>query len=130
MSQQNSDIKAWELTGLAAAIVIILSLPIYYSAVVKNMGDLVISSVPATFAGSAKCRDCHKKEYDSWQGSHHDLAMDVANETTVLGDFNDTEFTLHGVTSRFYKKDGRYFFKTNGPAGEMGEFEITHTYGW
>ena len=130
MNQRNSDIKAWELTGLIAAIVIILSLPIYYSAVVKNMSDAVISSAPATFAGSAKCRDCHKKEYDSWQGSHHDLAMEVASETTVLGDFNDAEFTLHGITSRFYKKDGRYFVYTNGPAGKMGEFEVTHTFGW
>jgi len=130
VSNQNSDIKAWELTGLIAAVVIILSLPIYYFTVVKNMGEAVMSSVPATFIGSAKCRDCHKKEYDSWQGSHHDLAMDVANEATVLGDFDDAEFTLHGVVSRFYKKDGSYFVYTNGPAGEMGEFEITHTFGW
>jgi len=47
-----------------------------------------------------------------------------------LGDFNDAEFTLHGVTSRFYAKDDKYFVHTNGPGGEMGDFEITHTFGW
>ncbi|MFC1688926.1 tetratricopeptide repeat protein [Pseudomonadota bacterium] len=56
--------------------------------------------------------------------------MDVANEETVLGDFNDVEFTLHGITSRFYKKDGKFFVHTNGAGGEMGDFEITHTFGW
>ena len=35
--------------------------------------------------------------------------------TTVLGDFNDVEFSLHGITSRFYKKDGKFFVHTNGP---------------
>jgi tetratricopeptide (TPR) repeat protein len=58
------------------------------------------------------------------------MAMDTTSEATVLGDFNDTEFTLHGTTSRFYKKDGKYFVYTNGPGGKMGEFEITHTFGW
>jgi tetratricopeptide (TPR) repeat protein len=56
--------------------------------------------------------------------------MDVANENTVLGDFDDAEFTHLGVSSRFYRRDGRYFVYTNGPGGEMGEFEITHTFGW
>ncbi len=107
-----------------------VSLPVYYFAVVKNGNDVVIATPASTFVGSVECRDCHNREYDSWEGSHHDLAMDVANETSVLGDFNDAEFTLHGVTSRFYKKDGKYFVFTNGPGGEMGEFEITHTFGW
>jgi tetratricopeptide (TPR) repeat protein len=56
--------------------------------------------------------------------------MDVANETTVLGDFDNAEIEVHGVTSRFYKKDGKFLVHTNGVGGEMGEFEITHTFGW
>ena len=51
--------------------------------------------------GSAACRDCHNIEYDAWEGSHHDLAMDIASDATVLGDFNNAEFTIHGITSRF-----------------------------
>ena len=127
---KSENLKTWELTGLLVAIIIIVSLPLYYFTVVKNRSDVVIDQTPATFVGSVKCRDCHKAEYDKWQGSHHDMAMDVANENSVLGDFNDAEFTLHGITSRFYKKDSRYFVHTNGPGGKMGEFEITHTFGW
>jgi tetratricopeptide (TPR) repeat protein len=130
MSRPNDKTAAWELTGLIAAMVIVVSLPVYYFSFVKNRGDDLIPSPEPTFVGSVECRDCHNREFDSWEGSHHDLAMDVAKEATVLGDFNDAEFTLHGITSRFYKKDGKYFVHTNGPGGEMGDFEITHTFGW
>ncbi|MCJ7815884.1 MAG: hypothetical protein MUP31_07520, partial [Xanthomonadales bacterium] len=130
MNRPAKTTKTWEIVGLITAIVIVMLLPIYYVLFVKNSSDLVDSNVIYQFVGSTQCRDCHNPEYDRWQGSHHDLAMDVANENTVLGDFNNAEFTLHGITSRFYKKDEKYFVNTNGPNGEMGEFEITHTFGW
>ena len=130
MSQKKSDIKPWELTGLLAAMIIVVSLPLYYFIVEKNKAATSVIETEAAFAGSAKCKDCHKAEYDKWKGSHHDHAMGVANEITVLGDFDNAEFTLHGITSRFYKKDGRFFVHTNGKNGEMGDFEITHTFGW
>jgi tetratricopeptide (TPR) repeat protein len=56
--------------------------------------------------------------------------MAVAADSTVLGDFSDAEFTHHDQTSRFYRRDGRYFVWTEGPGGEPGEFEITHTFGY
>jgi len=130
MSKASKTTTNWELIGLMAALVIVVSLPVYYFSVVRNSEAPVYTEAEAGFVGSVECQDCHKVEYDKWQGSHHDLAMDVANENSVLGDFNDTEFTIHGITSRFYTKDGKYFVYTNGPGGEMGEFEITHTFGW
>jgi len=130
VSRTNNEIRAWELTGLIAAIIIIVSIPVYYFTDAKKLAPVDLAGPAATFVGSVKCRDCHKMEYDSWQGSHHDMAMAVADETTVQGDFNNTEFTFHGITSLFYKKDGRFFVFTNGPGGEMGDFEITHTFGW
>jgi tetratricopeptide (TPR) repeat protein len=130
MKDATSDIKIWEAIGLIAAIVIVLSLPIYYFTVAKDKGQAVDPLAEATFVGSIKCKDCHKKEYDSWQNSHHDHAMDEANDITVLGDFNEAEFTIHGVTSRFYRKDDGFFVYTQGPDGEMGEYEIAYTFGW
>ncbi len=123
--------KTWKITGLVATIIIILSVPLY---LLKNSGQSPVSTESSknrnSFTGSLKCCDCHKNEYDNWQGSHHDHAMDTVNEETVLGDFNNTEFTSHGVTSKFYKKDNKYLVYTQGPDGKMGEFEITHTFGW
>ena len=130
MSRPTDKTATWEWVGIAAAMFIVLSLPVYYFSEVKNKSDVVVAEPVHTFVGSENCRDCHNQEYDRWEGSHHDLAMDVANETTVLGDFDDAEFTLHGVTSRFFKKDDKFFVHTNGPGGEMGDFEITHTFGW
>jgi tetratricopeptide (TPR) repeat protein len=56
--------------------------------------------------------------------------MDVASEATVRGDFDNVEVEFHGVASRFYRKDNKFFVYTQGPDGQMGEFEITHTFGW
>ena len=107
---------------------IVLSVPVY---IFKHKHDLRSTAQlpPATFVGGQKCAECHKSEYDKWQGSHHDLAMDEANEATVLGNFNDAEFEYFGVTSRFYRKDSRFFVNTQGPGGTMGDFEVKYTFG-
>ncbi len=81
--------------------------------------------------GGETCIECHKIEYDLWKNSDHDLAMDIATTESVLGDFDNAFFLSHkGDTSRFYKRDGKFFVFTNGPGGIFEEFEITHTFGW
>ena len=130
MNRPSDKTSAWELTAIMAAIVNIVSLPLYYFLQVRKQESSIPPKSGPTFVGSVACKECHNPEYDTWEGSHHDMAMAVANETTVLGDFNDAEFTIHGITSRFYKKDGRFLVHTNGPGGVMGEHEITHTFGW
>ena len=130
MTRPSNHTAAWEWAGLIAAIIIVVALPAYYFAIEQNRAGLDVPDATATFVGSAACRDCHNREFDSWEGSHHDMAMAIAGEDTVLGDFDNAEFTLHGITSRFYKKDDKFFVYTNGPGGKMGDFEITHTFGW
>src|SRR2546430_1845379 len=51
------------------------------------------SAGDATFVGRAVCSTCHPEQDQRWHGSHHDLAMQVANEQTVLGDFENATFT-------------------------------------
>ena len=121
--------NSWKITGLIATLVIILSVPAY---LLREKYVRRPSAPPpgAAFVGSQKCMDCHKAEYDKWRNSHHDRAMDVANDATVLGDFNDAVFDFHGVKSRFYRKDKKFLVYTQGPDGKMGDFEITHTFGW
>jgi tetratricopeptide (TPR) repeat protein len=119
----------WKITGLIATFIIILSIP-GYMLKEKYLGRPSEPPPVASFAGSKKCMDCHKVEYDRWQNSLHDRAMEVADDTTVLGDFNNAVVEFHGVTSRFYRKDKKFFVHTRGPDGKMGEFEITHTFGW
>ena len=125
-----NNLTSWKITGIVATIVIIFSIPLYVVKHQFNPADQSRAQSDSTFTGSRKCQECHKAEYDKWKGSHHERAMDIANDKTVLGNFNNTEFDLFGVTSRFYKKNGKYMVQTQGPGGQMGAFEITHTFGW
>ena len=124
--------KRWKITGVVATIVIVLSVPLYLlkHKHITSVSEGVQPKVGASFVGTQKCMDCHKREYDKWQDSHHDHAMEVADHSTVLGDFNNAVFKIHDVISRFYQKDDKFFVYTQGPDGEMAEFEITHTFGW
>ena len=129
MNQDSTDITRWERIALIAAVVILLS-PLLYLLKAQTV-EPVPSAGPAEFVGSEKCKKCHETAYNKWRGSHHDLAMDVANDTTVLGDFADANYTdpYNDVTSRFYRQDSKFFVQTEGPDGQPGEFEITHTFG-
>jgi len=126
------EMRNWKITGVIATLVIVLSIPIYYLRNEKGRlsGDGKGDEQSATFAGSLRCKECHQKEYDKWLNSNHDHAMEVANEKTVQADFNNATFKAHGVTSRFYRKGGKFFVHTQGPEGKMGDFEVTHTFGW
>lgn len=81
------------------------------------------------FVGSYQCASCHQDEHELWQGSHHALAMQVANDTTVLGDFSDVEFVYFNSKTSLYKKEGAFMVRTENANGEQQEFEITHAFG-
>ncbi len=81
------------------------------------------------FVGAATCAECHAEETNRWRGSHHDLAMQSASSTTVLGDFNDASFAHNGVTSRFFSRDGKFFVETDGAEGKLDIFPVRYTFG-
>ena len=57
------------------------------------------------------------------------LAMQEATAKTVLGNFDGATFTYGDVTSRFFKRDGKFFVNTDGPDGKLADFEIRYTFG-
>ena len=81
------------------------------------------------FLGDNKCKECHKEQFKEWKGSHHDKAMQLADSTSVLGNFNDDKFTSQGVTSHFYKKEGGFYVNTEGPDGNNHDYKIVYTFG-
>ena len=121
--------RRWEITGLIATLLLALALPLYLC---KNKQWPVKRPEIAapTFVGRKACVKCHIREDRLFEKSHHDLAMAVANEETMLGDFDNATFTRQGVTSRFFRKEGKFFVHTEGVDGVMTDFEITHTFGW
>jgi hypothetical protein len=86
-------------------------------------------SAAVRFVGANACAECHSKEYEAWRGSHHELAMQDADDRTVLGDFADAKFSYAGVASTFFKRDGKFFVNTDGRDGMLADFEIKYTFG-
>ncbi|WP_457667727.1 tetratricopeptide repeat protein [Thiolapillus sp.] len=84
----------------------------------------------AGYLGREVCRECHVQQDSQWQGSPHDLAMQEANEKTVLGDFSNVMFTQFDVTSRFFHKDGKFMVRTDGPDGKLHDYVISYTFGF
>lgn len=89
----------------------------------------VPTTAQATYIGRNSCIQCHQSEHDDFVGSFHDKAMDLATEETVLGDFNDVEFTHFDVTSKMFRRDGKYFINTEGPDGKLQDFEVKYVFG-
>ena len=118
--------RNWKIIGFAATVVIILSFPLYlikfsYTKKAEMRQDYV------AYTGGESCTECHKLEHDLWLESHHAKAMDTASVESVLGDFNNAEYTSQGVTSRFYMKDRKFFVHTAGQDGKMRDFQIAYT---
>ncbi len=89
------------------------------------------SSLPvaANYVGREACVNCHQQQHDLWQGSHHDLAMQHANDKSVLGDFSNATLSYAGVDSRFYKKNKKFMVRTDGADGRLHDYEIKYTFG-
>ena len=81
------------------------------------------------YVGDKACVDCHQTEVDLWQGSHHDLAMQIANESTVLGDFNNIKTTIDGVEYFFFKKEKDFIVRIKEIDGSEKDYKIDYTFG-
>ena len=93
------------------------------------LASLTLAQTALGFAGSEACKSCHAAEFEQWQGSHHDLAMQAATEQTVLGDFDDASFTYNGVTSRFFRRGDSFMVNTDGEDGKATDFEVAYVFG-
>lgn len=123
-------LRYWLRLGFVATLVIAATLPLWLlRRAAGPKTDFDDGASAPTFVGRSPCRECHETEFRKWQGSNHDDAMDVADETTVLGDFDNAVYTAKGVTSHFFRQDGRFMVNTEGPDGKHADFEIAYTFG-
>ncbi len=120
--------KIYNTSKSILIVMLLLLLPMY---VIKQLyfskrgGE---TDVPR-FVGREACIECHLAEYNDWTGSDHDLAMDFATDSTVLGDFNNATLTAQNRTHKFYKKGNKFFVYTDGEDGEMHEYEVKYVFG-
>ncbi|MGY6276073.1 tetratricopeptide repeat protein [Methylomonas sp. MgM2] len=95
----------------------------------KSNSDNAAGLFPKTYVGATACKECHQPEYQAWNKSHHALAMQLAKEGSVLGDFDNSTFQYNGVESIFFKRDGRFYVRTDGPDGKLQVYPIKYTFG-
>ena len=122
-------LRCREIVGFFALAAVVVAIPLSLLRCARPGIAPEPAEVEPTFVGSDTCKGCHLALYDRWRGSDHDLAMAEATDETVLGDFDDAVFDDGRVTTRFYRRDGKFLVYTEGPTGEMAEFEIAYTFG-
>ena len=89
-----------------------------------------VAALQKSFMGSASCKSCHEKQFADWQLSDHYRAMQHAADSTVLGNFNNATFTADGVSSKFFKREGKFFINTQGPDGLNHDYEVLYVFGY
>lgn len=81
------------------------------------------------FVGTARCATCHPGQAEAWTGSHHDLALARPTETTVLGDFDDSEIVVQGVRWRFSREGDAWIVHRSQDGAPTERLEVVATFG-
>jgi predicted CXXCH cytochrome family protein len=103
--------------------------PLPATAVAASITTAATNPQTPSYVGTETCAGCHIQQHSAWQGSHHDLAMQIATAKAVLGDFSNASFTYAGISTRFFTRDGKFFVNTDGPDGKLADFQIKYTFG-
>ena len=85
--------------------------------------------VRSSFIGRDSCASCHQPQAASFQGSNHDRAMEIATDDSVLANFNNRTLEHFGVTSTMFRDGDRFMINTEGPDGQMHDYEVKYTFG-
>jgi tetratricopeptide (TPR) repeat protein len=120
-------LRPWRRLGFVSLAAIALLIPLGFARYKVDRPAPVEEH--ATFVGAASCRECHAKVYDKWLTSYHAQAMAPASAATVRGNFNDATFDYFGTTSRFYRKDGGYWVRTEDESGALKDYRIEFVFG-
>ena len=95
-----------------------------------RMPPLPTLPVAADYVGAAACKQCHETEFKAWAGSHHAARHAGGERVHGARQFRRTQGSKHsGVESRFFKRDGKFMVRTDGPDGTLADFEIQYTFG-
>jgi len=124
-------ISAWQILPVAIAIVVAIALAARWNWASASPADSsrLPTKLGAKFVGVAQCATCHEQENARWRGSHHQLAMQPASDSTVLGNFKRASFNNTGITSTFSRRGSKFMVRTDGPDGALHDYEIKYTFG-
>ncbi len=95
----------------------------------RGSGAKSFDLTQAEYVGQAACVNCHQEQAHLHFGSQHQQAMQAATDATVLADFSDATLDHHGVNSRMFRKGDKFVVRTEGPTGELVDFEVKYVFG-
>ncbi len=97
----------------------------------KAYQDISSSSVMEGdgYVGNQNCTSCHQEAAKTWEGSHHDKAMQLVTDESVLGDFNDSEISIDGVSYFFFKKESDFYVRALELDGSDNEYKVAYVFG-
>ncbi len=87
-------------------------------------------SIHEGFVDEKTCTSCHANQAAAFAKSNHAKAMAVADDKSVRADFNNSRFEHDGLGSTFFRRDGRFFVRTEGADGKQAEFEVKYTFAY
>ncbi|WP_298774263.1 tetratricopeptide repeat protein [uncultured Shewanella sp.] len=76
------------------------------------------------------CIQCHEKQVTQWQASHHAKSMQQANQSTVLGNFN--QFLYENAESwTLFNRDDKGFYIETGFTNQAGKrYRVPFVFGF
>jgi predicted CXXCH cytochrome family protein len=96
---------------------------------IKTVEPAALKPAAAAFVDEQQCAGCHSAEFKNWQGSHHQLAMQKADEQSVLGDFNAAVFKGEKDQTRFFRKGGEFWVNSVNGDGTAKDFKVAYAFG-
>ena len=84
-----------------------------------------IINIPANHPSGENCQSCHQGEWQEWNRSHHQKSMQIADDSSVLGDFNDVEISINDEPVKFYKKNNEFWVDL-----ENQKYKVEYTFGF
>lgn len=89
----------------------------------------VICTNSIVLADDKTCVGCHSDTVKEWATSHHAKAMQIANESSVLGDFADVSIEHHGQSAKFSRAGDSFQVSVQDEGHTADKYTIAYTFG-
>lgn len=144
---KNALISYWGIWVILAVIFIFFAIKIAgYTPHPEKEREVAETTITPAFGereyvGSKRCKDCHWREYDTWKNTLHSKFVQFPGEYTIIGDFEMNnkmtvkvtnkapKFASKEVTTKMYKKGGKFYVNTIGPDWEAHDYEVAYVLG-
>ena len=127
--QEKSRLRRSLLIGVGVVVAALCTVGVWRWSAAAHPPGMKPTTAVATYVGEERCAQCHAEQVQAWRTSYHAQAMQVASDSSVLGDFNNAHFAKDGVTSSFFKKDAKFYVRTDDPDGKRQDYELPYTFG-